>query len=116
MNNAMQNGMLPIPLSSEECRALAEDAEAGLELEVDLEKEEIRRPNGQAPIKFKVDPFRRHCLLNGLDDIALTLQRGDAIKSFEERRSEVWPWLDGFGYKQGKIPAPSVQKTKKMEW
>jgi 3-isopropylmalate dehydratase len=116
-NNTMQNGMLPVALPQEDCVALAKDAEAGLELEVDLDKQEVRRPNGQAAVPFTVDPFRRHCLLNGLDDIALTLQKAGAIKEFETRRSDVWPWLDGFGYK-GKIPASqSVQKKAgKMEW
>ncbi|KAF8911837.1 aconitase family-domain-containing protein [Mucidula mucida] len=116
-NNSMQNGMLPVAIPQEDCRALAEDAEAGLDLEVDLEKEEIRRPNGKAPIPFKTDPFRRHCLLNGLDDIALTLQRGTAIDEFEQRRSATWPWLDGFGYaKGGKIPVSTVRTSKKMDW
>jgi 3-isopropylmalate dehydratase len=112
----MQNGMLPVALSEEECRALAADAEAGLELEVDLEKQEVRRPNGQPPIKFEVDAFRRHCLLNGLDDIALTLQKAGEIETFEGRRSATWPWLDGLGYK-GKIPiVASAKKSGKMEW
>ncbi|KAF9498504.1 aconitase [Pleurotus eryngii] len=115
-NNSMQNGMLPVALSQEDCRALAEDAEAGLELEVDLEKEEVRRSNGKAPIPFQTDPFRRHCLLNGLDDIALTLQRGTSIDEFEQRRSEVWPWLDGFGYKGSKIPVTPTRKVKKTDW
>ncbi|KAJ7937248.1 aconitase family-domain-containing protein [Mycena leptocephala] len=114
--NAMQNGMLPVALPEAECRALAEDAEAGLELEVDLEKQEVRRPNGKAPIAFSVDPFRRHCLLNGLDDIALTMQRGESIVAFEQRRSETWPWLDGFGYKGARIPVTAVRNTKKMDW
>ena len=109
----MQNGMLPVILSSEECRALAEDAEAGLELEVDLGKQEVRRANGKPAIVFTTDPFRRHCLLNGLDDIALTLQKVGAVEKFEERRSEVWPWLDGFGYKGKKIPVRSLGK---MDW
>lgn len=115
-NNSMQNGMLPVILPKEDCQALAEDAEAGLELEVDLEKEEVRRPNGKAPIPFSTDPFRRHCLLNGLDDIALTLQRGSSIAEFEQRRSELWPWLDGFGYKGGKIPVSAAKRPKKMDW
>jgi 3-isopropylmalate dehydratase len=116
-NNAMQNGMLPVTLSEADCVALAEDAEAGLELEVDLEQEVIRRPNGKSSIKFTTDPFRRHCLLNGLDDIGLTLQKGPAIEAFEERRSAVWPWLDGFGYKGAKIPAGvAAKKTKKTDW
>ena len=111
----MQNGMLPVTLPKEICKELTEDAEAGLELEVDLEKQEVRRANGKAPIPFTSDPFRRHCLLNGLDDIALTLQKAAAIEQFEARRSQVWPWLDGFGYK-GKIPLNPVRQTKKMEW
>lgn len=108
--------MLPIALSEAECRDLAQDAEAGLELEVDLEKQEIRRASGKPSIPFTSDPFRRHCLLNGLDDIALTLQKDAAIGSFEERRSAVWPWLDGFGYKGKKIPVAPVRTGKKMEW
>lgn len=114
----MQNGMLPVAIPQEECRELAEDAEAGLDLEVDLEKQEIRRANGKPPIPFTTDAFRRHCLLNGLDDIALTLQRGTSIENFEQRRSEVWPWLDGFGYKGGKIPIKAVPLPgkKKMDW
>jgi len=118
-NNSMQNGMLPVTLSEEECRELAKDCEAGLELEVDLEKQEVRRMNGQPPIPFVTDTFRRHCLLNGLDDIALTMQKGDAIEKFEHQRSEMWPWLDGFGYKGRKIPVSAATRTprvKKDEW
>lgn len=111
----MQNGMLPVVVSQELCRELTEDAEAGLELEVDLEKEEIRRYN-KPPISFTTDTFRRHCLLNGLDDIGLTLQRESAIQVFEARRSETWPWLDGFGY-NGKIPVTRVGGAeKKTDW
>ncbi|KAF5387776.1 hypothetical protein D9615_000217 [Tricholomella constricta] len=115
-NNSMQNGMLPVALPQEDCRALAADAEAGLELEVDLEKQEVRRPNGKAPIPFVTDAFRRHCLLNGLDDIALTMQKGMSIEEFEQRRSQQWPWLDGFGYKGSKIPAVTGKPSKKMDW
>lgn len=111
----MQNGMLPVAIPQEQCIELAKDAEAGLDLEVDLDKEEIRRVNGQPPIPFSTDPFRRHCLLNGLDDIALTMQRGNVIGDFESRRSEMWPWLDGFGY-SGKIPIATSQKIKKTDW
>ncbi len=111
----MQNGMLPIAIPQEQCRELAEDAEAGLELEVDLENEEIRRPGGKPAVSFTTDPFRRHCLLNGLDDIGLTLQREEPIRSFEERRSATWPWLDGFGYK-GKILVAPVRPAKKTDW
>ncbi|KAJ7638619.1 aconitase family-domain-containing protein [Roridomyces roridus] len=115
-NNAMQNGMLPVVLPQADCFALAEDAEAGLDLEVDLEKQEVRRPNGKPAIPFTVDPFRRHCLLNGLDDIALTMQRGEAIAGFESRRSETWPWLDGFGFKGARIPVPVAKSGKKLDW
>ena len=111
----MQNGMLPVALPKEVCKELTEDAEAGLELEVDLDKQEVRRTNGKPPIPFTADPFRRHCLLNGLDDIALTLQKSAGIEEFELRRTQVWPWLDGFGYK-GKIPLNVPQPSKKMEW
>lgn len=115
--NAMQNGMLPIVLSAEECKVLYDDAIGQKELEVDLEKQEVRRETGE-PIKFTVDAFRRHCLLNGLDDIGLTLQKSDAITTFEQRRSETWPWLDGFGYvKGGKIAATvSTKSGAKMDW
>jgi len=114
-NNSLQNGLLPVALSQEQCDDIAKDAEAGLELEVDLAKQEIRRMNGQTPIQFAVDPFRKHCLLNGLDDIALTLQRSQSIETFESKRSELWPWLDGLGY-QGKIAVAPVKKTKKTDW
>jgi len=112
-NNTMQNGMVPIALSKEECHILGEDAEAKLELEVDLEKCEIRRANGKPPISFNIDAFRRHCLLNGLDDIGLTLQKVPQIEVFEQKRSELWPWLDGFGYKGQKIP---IQTKTKIDW
>jgi 3-isopropylmalate dehydratase len=110
----MQNGMLPVTLSEADCQTLVKDAEAGLELEADLEKQEIKRPNGST-IKFTIDPFRKHCLLNGLDNISLTLQKADAIDAFEEKRSGSWPWLDGFGYKAKKIPIP-VSKVAKLDW
>jgi len=116
-NNTMQNGMLPVVLTAEQCRTLAKDAEEKLELEVDLEAEEVRRSNGEA-IPFTTDPFRRHCLLNGLDDIALTLQKADGIGEFEVRRTETWPWLDGFGYEGRKIPLTRAQAAgkKKIDW
>ena len=117
--NSMQNGLLPVVLPPASCELLYQDALAQHELEVDLEKLEVRRPNGQAPIAFEVEPFRRHCLLNGLDDIGITLQKAQAIESFEERRTATWPWLDGFGYAKGggKVDAPAVKaRGKKMDW
>jgi len=117
-NNSMQNGMLPVAIPQEQCYELAEDAELGLNLEVDLEKQEIRRTNGKPPIPFVVDAFRRHCLLNGLDDIALTLQRGVAIEEFEQRRTETWPWLNGFGYQGNKVPVAPIKSStaRKTDW
>ena len=116
-SNSMQNGMLPVAIPQEQCCELAKDAELGLSLEVDLEKEEIRRVNGEPPIPFSIDPFRRHCLLNGLDDIALTMQRGAAIEAFEQRRTETWPWLNGFGYQGKKVPVvPIKSSARKNDW
>ena len=115
-SNAMQNGMLPVAIPQEQCYELAKDAELGLDLEVDLEKQEIRRVNSER-IPFVIDPFRRHCLLNGLDDIALTMQRETAIKEFERRRSEMWPWLNGFGYQGNKVPIAPIKTTgRKTDW
>ena len=111
----MQNGMLPIALPKDVCAELARDAEAGLELEVDLEAREIRRALGKPPIPFTVDEFRRHCLLNGLDDIALTMQKNAAIEQYEARRSQVWPWLDGLGY-IGKSLEKAPKGTSTLEW
>ncbi|KAF6762887.1 aconitase [Ephemerocybe angulata] len=114
-NNSMQNGMLPVTIPQEQCIVLAKDAEEQLEIEVDLQKEVIRRSNGE-DISFTTDPFRRHCLLNGLDDIALTLQNKDSIQTFEQTRSEQWPWLDGFGYKGKKIPVNVSRGASKNDW
>jgi 3-isopropylmalate dehydratase len=112
-NNSMQNGMLPVSIDQDQCRALAKEAEAGAELEIDLEKQEIRTAQG-ATFSFVIDPFRRHCLLNGLDDIALTLQKVREIEVYEQKRSGLWPWLDGLGYvmKQGKPIVTSNARAK----
>lgn len=96
-NNCFKNGMLPIALPKEAVEELMKDAEAKKKLTVDLVAREVRREDGQV-ISFEVDAFRRHCLINGLDDIGLTLQKADAIDSFEVRRSSRFPWLDGPSY------------------
>ncbi|WVQ72395.1 3-isopropylmalate dehydratase, large subunit [Cryptococcus sp. DSM 104548] len=117
--NCFKNGMLPLQLAQAELDDLYEDAALGLEITVDLENQVVTRPNGKPPIPFSVDPFRRHCLLNGLDDIGLTLVHRDEIEKFEEKRTAVWPWLDGVGYaKKGqKIVAVPVRKgIKKTDW
>ena len=93
-NNSFKNGLLPIMVTKDERDALLEDAKdkENPEIEIDLENQEIRRPNG-GKIKFKIDPFRKKCLLEGLDDIGLTELHENKIKSFEESRNTKHPWL-----------------------
>lgn len=93
-NNCFKNGILPIKVTQEQLDELMDDAEKGANavLEIDLEKQEIGRPNGEK-ITFDVDSFRKHCLLNGLDDIGLTMAKGDSIDTFEEKRKADQPWL-----------------------
>jgi 3-isopropylmalate/(R)-2-methylmalate dehydratase small subunit len=93
-NNCFKNGILPIRLPQETCELLAQDAAMGANarLAVDLERQVIVRPNGEE-IRFEVDPFRRHCLLNGLDDIGQTMAHAAAIDAFEARRRAEQPWL-----------------------
>lgn len=92
-NNCFKNGILPIIVSQEELDKLMDDAERGANatLTVDLEAQEIHGPDGGS-IKFEIDAFKRHCLLNGLDDIGLTLEKNSAIDSFEKRNAEIRPW------------------------
>ena len=92
-NNASKNGMLLIALPQETVDKLMEDAEKGgnARLSVDLEKQRITRPDGEE-IAFDIDPFKKHCLLNGLDDIALTLQKDERIGAFESARKTAQPW------------------------
>ena len=93
-NNSFKNGLLPIKVSAEDREALMADAKdrENPELEIDLPSQEIRRPNGSI-IKFEIDPFRKKCLLEGLDDIGLTMQKSDEIKTFENNMSSQRPWL-----------------------
>jgi 3-isopropylmalate/(R)-2-methylmalate dehydratase small subunit len=93
-NNCFKNGILPIRLPQEICDLLAADAAMGANarLTVDLERQVIVRPNGEE-IRFEVDPFRRHCLLEGLDDIGQTMAHAPAIDAFEARRRAEQPWL-----------------------
>jgi 3-isopropylmalate/(R)-2-methylmalate dehydratase small subunit len=93
-NNSFKNGILPIILAQEQVDILTEDAKNGANavLTVDLESQTISRPDGQK-IAFDVEPFRKHCLLNGLDDIGLTLQKQSKIDSFESNRKLSQPWL-----------------------
>ena len=95
-NNSFKNGLLPIVLTEEEMGELFTQAEAqeGYRLTVDLDTQTVTRPDGKQ-YSFEIDAFRKHCLLNGLDDIGLTLQDGDAIASFEARHKASQPWLFG---------------------
>lgn len=98
-NNCFQNGMLPLTLPRNEVEKLLEDsATPGTNLTVDLVNQKVIRPNGEA-FTFEIDPFRKSCLLNGLDKIGLTLEKGEKISSFESMRSEHYPWLDGASMK-----------------
>jgi 3-isopropylmalate/(R)-2-methylmalate dehydratase small subunit len=93
-NNSFKNGILPVKLPREVCAALMEDAKLGgnARLTVDLERQVVVRPSGEE-IPFEVDPFRKHCLLNGLDDIGQTLQHKPAIDDYEAKQRAAQPWL-----------------------
>ena len=93
-NNAFKNGILLITLAEEEVDRLFAEVEAneGYQLDVDLEHQRVITPTGEI-LEFDVDAFRKHCLLNGLDDIGITLQDEDAIRSFEEQHRQQRPWL-----------------------
>ncbi|MFK7839365.1 MAG: 3-isopropylmalate dehydratase small subunit [Bdellovibrionales bacterium] len=93
-NNSFKNGILPIELPQEQVDQLMSSAKAEPDalIEVDLEKQTITRGN-QFSFAFDIDPFRKHCLLNGLDDIGLTMKKSTHIDAFEEKRSGEQPWV-----------------------
>ncbi len=93
-NNCFKNGMLPIVLPQEQVDLLMADAEKGenARMTVDLEAQEITTSDGEV-VKFEVDAFRKHCLLNGLDDIGLTLEKSDSIAAFETQAAQARPWV-----------------------
>lgn len=93
-NNCFKNGILPIVVSKEELDQLMSDAENGSNsiLDVDLESQQIGRPNGEK-ISFEVDDFRKHCLLNGLDEIGLTMEKQSKIDTFEKQHQYDQPWI-----------------------
>ena len=95
-NNCFKNGILPVTLSEDDVEQLFKDVESqeGFELVVDLEKEVIRIADG-TELSFSIDEFRRHCLINGLDDIGLTLQASEDIKAFEVKHKASSLWLFG---------------------
>ncbi|KAA1193894.1 3-isopropylmalate dehydratase small subunit [Pseudohalioglobus sediminis] len=95
-NNCFKNGVLPIVLSEEQVEQLFAEmyAQEGYALTVDLQEQKVLTPSGEV-MPFQVDAFRRQCLLQGLDDIGLTLQRADAIRAYEEKWRQQSPWLFG---------------------
>ena len=98
-NNTFKNGMLPIAIPNQSVlNRIAREAKEGHEIEVDLVHQRINDAAGEKLADFEVEEFRRHCLLNGLDDIGLTMQMEDKVRNFEQRRTIDTPWLDGRGY------------------
>ncbi|MCX9148311.1 3-isopropylmalate dehydratase small subunit [Erythrobacter sp. WG] len=90
--NAVKNGILPVVLPQDAVDRLLDAAREGLEISVDLEAQTVTTPY-QDRFAFTLDPFRRHCLLNGLDEVGLTMARGEAIAAFEAQRTAARPWL-----------------------
>jgi 3-isopropylmalate/(R)-2-methylmalate dehydratase small subunit len=93
-NNSFKNGLLPVKLTHDQVEQLFRECEAteGYRLTVDLEQCQVVTPSGEA-FAFEIDDFRRQCMLQGLDDIALTLQHADEIRAYEARRQREAPWL-----------------------
>lgn len=107
-NNTFKNGMLPLAIPDQKTLLkIAEESKAGREIEIDLPNQRVNDASGNKLADFEVEEFRKHCLVNGLDDIGLTMQMEDKIRSFEDRRSIDTPWLDGSGYlKRGNRSGP----------
>jgi 3-isopropylmalate/(R)-2-methylmalate dehydratase small subunit len=91
-NNCSKNGILAVPLPKEAIDYLLADAAEGLELAVDLESQTVKASNGKV-FEFEIDPFRKHCLLNALDDIGLTMKSESTIDGFEAKQKLAQPWL-----------------------
>lgn len=93
-NNCFKNGLLPIVLSEDNVESLfkAVDGKEGFRITIDLENQQVIPEDGEA-LTFEIDEFRKHCLLNGLDEIGLTLNEADTIRAYEQRRAEQEPWI-----------------------
>ena len=93
-NNCFKNGLLPIVLSEDNVEALfrAVEGKEGFRITIDLEQQQVIPENGE-PLPFEIDEFRKHCLLNGLDEIGLTLNEAETIRAYEARRAEREPWI-----------------------
>ena len=92
-NNCFKNGILPVVLPQDQVDILMKDAEKGANsiIEVDLENQTIASSDGEI-FSFEVDPFKKHCLLNGLDDIGLTMEKEDQITAYESKAAQMFPW------------------------
>ena len=99
---------LPIVIEDQgKLEKVAAEAKAGCEIEIDLVNQQVKDASGNNLTEFEVEEFRKHCLVNGLDDIGLTMQMEDKIRIFESRRSSETPWLDGSGYlRRGRMGGP----------
>ncbi|KAH6895316.1 aconitase family-domain-containing protein [Thelonectria olida] len=130
-NNTFKNGMLPIKIDNKaNIDAIADEARAGRDIEIDLPNQLIKNAAGETICAFDVEEFRKHCLINGLDDIGLTMQMEDKIAEFEKRMTLNTPWLDGTAYLKrpgqgGKLAAKAVaipktnrgeEKTEPLDW
>jgi len=116
-NNTFKNGMLPIAITNrDDLETIAKEARAGREIEVDLPNQAINDASGKEICHFEVEEFRKHCLVNGLDDIGLTMQMEDKINAFEKKMTQNTPWLNGSGYlkrdKSGRLAAKAVPVSK----
>ncbi|KAM7203785.1 3-isopropylmalate dehydratase [Naviculisporaceae sp. PSN 640] len=130
-NNSFKNGMLPIAIrNADDLAKVHAEAVAGREVEIDLPNQLIKDADGNPLCSFEVEEFRKHCLINGLDDIGLTMQLGDKIDEFERKMTRETPWLDGKAYLKrkgqgGKLAAKAVpvprtnrgeEKKEPLEW
>ncbi|KAL9098998.1 MAG: hypothetical protein Q9163_005442 [Psora crenata] len=123
-NNTFKNGMLPLVIEDRtKLERIFAEAKAGHDIEIDLINQQVKDASGNKLADFTVEQFRRHCLINGLDDIGITMQMEEKIQRFENRRTLETPWLDGSGYlKRGqkggpvKVEAAPVPKTNKGEY
>jgi len=108
----MKNGCVALKLDQAKVDKLFADAVEVKDIEIDLPNQVVRRDNGEE-IPFEIDPFRKQCLLEGWDDVSLTLKHEDEIAAYEKMRKDVWPWLEGIG-SGNKVPVPFVPG--KMDW
>jgi 3-isopropylmalate dehydratase len=122
-NNCFKNGILCIRIPDQEVlENIASHAKRGEQIEVDLPAQEIKDESGNVLAKFEVEPFRKHCLVNGLDDIGLTMEKDAQITRYEQLRTRDYPWLDGTSFmRRGprsgpvEVKAAPVPKTNRGE-